>query len=69
MSLSIFTIFSSSSVAYIDPSTGGVLLNTIWPFIVAFFTAVAAFFIKWFWRPIKKTFLKFTKTDEKVKSD
>ena len=49
---------SSNVFAYLDPSTGGVLLNTIWPFIVAFFTAVIAFFIKWFWNPIKKFFMK-----------
>ena len=47
---------SQSALAYIDPGTGGVLFNTIWPFIVAFFSAVIAFFIKWFWNPIKKLF-------------
>lgn len=41
---------------YIDPGLGGVLLNTIWPFIVAVFSAIAAFCVKWFWNPIKKVF-------------
>lgn len=45
---------SHSALAYIDPGTGGVLFNTIWPFIVAFFSAVIAFFVKWFWNPIRK---------------
>ena len=49
---------SQSALAYIDPGTGGVLLNTIWPFIVAFFSAVIAFLVKWFWNPIKKMFGK-----------
>ncbi len=49
---------SQSSLAYIDPGTGGVLFNTIWPFIVAVFSAVIVFFVKWFWNPIKKTFSK-----------
>lgn len=49
---------SQSALAYIDPGTGGVLFNTIWPFIVALFSAVVAFFVKWFWNPIKKIFGK-----------
>ena len=49
---------SQSALAYIDPGTGGVVFNTIWPFIVALFSAVVAFFIKWFWNPIKKLFGK-----------
>ena len=49
---------SQSVLAYIDPGTGGVLFNTIWPFIVAFFSAVIAFFVKCFWNPIKKLFGK-----------
>lgn len=49
---------SQSALAYIDPGTGGVVFNTIWPFIVAFFSAVIAFFVKWFWNPIKKLFGK-----------
>jgi len=50
---------SQSTSAYIDPGTGGVLFNTVWPFIVALFSAVIAFFVKWFWKPIKKLFVKF----------
>ena len=47
---------SHSALAYIDPGTGGVLMSTIWPLIVAVFSAVIAFFVKWFWKPIKKLF-------------
>ena len=49
---------SQSALAYLDPGTGGALFNTIWPFIVAFFSAVIAFLVKWFWNPIKKMFGK-----------
>lgn len=49
---------SQSALAYIDPGTGGIFLNTVWPAIIAFFSAVIAFFIKWFWNPIKKLFGK-----------
>lgn len=49
---------SHPALAYIDPGTGGVLMSTIWPFIVAVFAAVIAFFVKWFWNPIKKVFVR-----------
>ena len=53
-----FASLAASASAYIDPSTGGVLLNTIWPFVVDVFSATLAFLLKWFWKPIKKTFGK-----------
>ena len=53
-----FLVLSNVVLAYLDPGTGGVLLNTIWPLIVAFFSALLVFFIKWFWKPIKSTFSK-----------
>ena len=49
---------SQTALAYIDPGTGGIFLNTIWPAIIALFSAIIAFFIKWFWNPIKKLFGK-----------
>lgn len=52
----VIVLLGSNVLAYLDPGTGGVLLSTIWPFIVAFFAAVGAFIVKWFWKPIKKTF-------------
>lgn len=51
-------VLSENVFAYIDPGTGGVLLNTIWPLIVALFSVLATFFVKWFWKPIKSTFSK-----------
>jgi len=54
----MIVLLSSNVLAYIDPGTGGVLINTIWPFIVAFFSAVFALIVKWFWKPIKSTFSK-----------
>ena len=56
MALITVVLLSSGVLAYIDPGTGGVLINTIWPLIVAFFTAVGALIAKYFWNPIKKTF-------------
>ena len=62
MVLIVSVLLSSSVLAYIDPSTGGILFNTIWPFLVAFFAGVGAFLTKWFWQPIKRGFSKiFTK--------
>jgi len=51
-------LLSTNVFAYLDPSTGGILFNTIWPFLVAFFAAVGAFIVKWFWRPIKNSYSK-----------
>ena len=56
--LALTLALSGNALAYIDPGTGGVFLNTIWPAIIAFFSAIIAFFIKWFWNPIKKLFGK-----------
>ena len=55
-------ILSNNALAYIDPSTGGILFNTIWPLIVAFFVFIGAFITRWFWKPLKRGFSKiFTK--------
>ncbi len=67
------TIFIFSSVlaskvalAYIDPGTGSAIAGSIWPLIVALFSAVFAFTVKFFWNPIKNTTLKiFSKRDKK----
>ena len=58
MGIMMAILLGSNALAYLDPNTGGVILNTIWPFIVAFFSAVGAFIIKYFWKPIKKAFSK-----------
>lgn len=47
-----------TSFAYIDPGTGGMIIGSIWPVIIAFFSAVCAFLVKIFWNPIKNIFLK-----------
>ena len=55
------TIFLSKVVlSYIDPGTGGVIASSLWPLILAFFSAIGVFLIKYFWNPIKKVFLKLT---------
>ena len=52
------SLLANRANAYLDPGTGGVIIGSIWPLILAFFTAVGAFFVKWFWKPIKGFFLK-----------
>lgn len=51
--------------AYLDPGTGGVILSSIWPLIVAFFAAAVAFIVKWFWKPIKRSFSKLISRTKK----
>ena len=52
----VAVIVSTSALAYIDPGTGSIIAGSIWPIIVAFFSAVGAFLIKYFWHPIKNFF-------------
>lgn len=50
-------LLSSSVVAYIDPGTTGTIIGgSIWPFIVAAFVVMGAFFAKWLIYPIKNLF-------------
>jgi len=55
------------ALAYIDPGTGGMIIGSIWPFIVAVFAAIGGFFLKFF-RPIKtgvaSTWKKIRKKEE-----
>jgi len=55
--------FASS---YIDPGTAGMVIGgTIWPIIVTVFTAIAGFFVKFFWKPIKRGVSKFFQSFKK----
>jgi len=51
-------------LAYIDPGTGGMIVGSIWPFIVAVLAAIGAFFLRYFFQPIKKAVLRLW---EKIK--
>ena len=52
----------NTALAYIDPGTTGMLVgNAIWPFIVAIFAAIGGVFLKIFYHPIKNKFSKFKK--------
>ena len=55
--LLIFWLLTSSTsvLAYIDPGTGTAIAGSIWPFILMVLGAIGAFFIKYFFSPIKKT--------------
>lgn len=46
------------ALAYIDPGTGGMLLGSIWPFIVMIAAAIGGVIVKVFFRPIKTIFSK-----------
>ncbi|OIO61666.1 hypothetical protein AUJ83_04455 [Candidatus Woesearchaeota archaeon CG1_02_33_12] len=53
--------------AYIDPGTGGMIIGSVWPFILAILAAIGGFFFRYFFKPIKKTFLKLWKLIKKSK--
>jgi len=53
--------------AYIDPGTGGMIIGSVWPFILAILAATGGFFFRYFFKPIKKTFLKLWKLIKKSK--
>jgi len=64
----IESIFLSTSVfAYLNPGTGAAIIGSLWPLILIFFSAMLAFAIKWFWRPIKKAFSKMLLALKKAK--
>ncbi|MBU1975849.1 MAG: hypothetical protein KKG59_05585 [Nanoarchaeota archaeon] len=54
----IFLVTIQSTTAYIDPGTGGTIISSLWPVIIALFAAVGAFFARIFWHPIKSIFKK-----------
>ncbi len=55
--------------AYIDPGTGGMIVGSAWPFILGILAAVGGFFLRYFFKPIKKTFLKLWKLIKKSKKE
>lgn len=55
--LSFFSLVEPA-FAYLDPGTGGVILSSLWPLVVAFFTGILGFLVKHFWKPLKKSFFK-----------
>ena len=57
--------FIGRSFAYLDPGTGVVIGSSLWALVVALFSAVAAFLIKYFWNPIKRGFSKLFKKSKK----
>lgn len=58
-----FLVSLKISSAYIDPGTGGMVIGSIGPMILAAIAAVGGFFVKVFWKPIKKFFLKIKKSN------
>jgi len=51
----------------VDPGTGGMIIGSIWPFILAILAAIGGFFLRYFFKPSKKIFLKSWKLITKSK--
>lgn len=45
------------ALAYIDPGTGPMIITSAWSVILAILAIIGAFFVKIFFKPIKKTVL------------
>ena len=59
-SIIIVSIFLSKRVyGYIDPGAGSAIAGSLWPLIMAISSAIAAFIVRYFWKPIKKCFGAF----------
>lgn len=66
----IMLIYLSTDVlAYLDPGTGGAIVGSLWPLILIFFSTIGAFFVKRFWKPIKRLFSKSQGTIEHTKNN
>lgn len=61
----IFLLTGINAEAYVDPGTGGILVGTLLPIIVAFFSAIAVFFLRFFWKPLRRAFGRITGKDPK----
>ena len=55
--------------AYVDPGTGGMIIGSIWPFILGILAAICGFFFRYFIKPIKKIFSKIWKLIKKSKKE
>ena len=56
--VSAILLYTIKVSAYVDPGTGGMIIGSVWPFILAILAAIGGFFLRYFFKPIKKTFLK-----------
>jgi|TARA_B100001971_G_C18191762_1_gene539071 uncharacterized membrane protein len=54
----VLIVLGEGVLAYLDPGTGSAIGGALWPLIIAFFSAIFAFIVKYFWNPIKKVFSK-----------
>lgn len=43
---------------YLDPGTGSAIVGSLWPMVLAIFSAIGIFLTKIFWKPIKNIFTK-----------
>ncbi len=57
-----------SVLAYIDPGTAGTIIGgSIWPFILGVLVAIGAFFVKYFFKPIKRGVFVFMGKNKRKK--
>ncbi|MBU1204873.1 MAG: hypothetical protein KKE93_03115 [Nanoarchaeota archaeon] len=55
--------------AYVDPGTGGMIIGSVWPFILAILAAIGGFFFRYLIKPTKKMFSKLWKLIKKSKKE
>lgn len=61
MIIILFLFLANNVSAYIDPGTSGMVFGSAWSFILIIFGAIAGFFIKLFFKPIKNMVFKIIK--------
>lgn len=59
--LAMLIILTEKAFAYIDPGTGGMVVGSLWPMILAILAVIGSFFVKIFYKPIKNIFLNLRK--------
>jgi hypothetical protein len=64
LNLIIVIVNSTIALAYIDPGTGGMIASSIWPLILGIFTAIGAFCVRYFFKPVKRVALKLLRKKE-----
>ena len=61
ITLIIFILLLNTTKAYIDPGTGGMILNSIGSWVIGILSAIFGFIILYFFRPLKNKIKKLFK--------
>lgn len=59
--LVLLITLSGKALAYVDPGTGGIVVSSVWPMILATLAIIGGFFVKIFYKPIRNIFFKLKK--------